>query len=199
MNLPTGLDNESKRQMWWLQLAEQWKQAFLITILGHQNSPTDDELQKIVSLNTLRFAGPTAPYPNMPFELTNLSGIADLTNLEILVITHHKIQSIKESKNLVRLKCLFVYDNDIKDLEGIENLTNLEQFYCQNNQITHLKTIQKLTNLKDLYISHNEFTSLEGITKHHVKALKTFVCLPNEKLPYKEVIRMEQKLGIKCK
>ena len=173
--------------------------AFQATVLGHKNVPHDDEMQKIGLLNILRMAGPTAPYPNMTFELTNLSGIVQLTNLEIVVVVNHQLKSLKVLAFLTKIKNLFVFNNQIANLEGVENLSQLEQFYCHVNQINSLKPLQNLKNIKEVYANYNELTSLDGLTKHHSDTLKTFFCLPNDKLPHKEIIRVEHKLGIKCR
>jgi hypothetical protein len=199
MNLPEKLNDSLKRRRWWLQLESQWQSAFQTTVFGHNNTPNDEDLQKLGSINTLRMAGPTAPYPNMSFELTNLSGVSDLTNLEILIVTHHHIHDLKELKTLDKLSKLFVFNNQISSLEGIENLTLLEQFYAQCNQITSVKSLQNLINLQEVYINYNLLATLEGLTKLHSNKLKNLICLPNDNLLQKEIIRVENKLGIKCK
>lgn len=97
-------------QTWWQQLEPQWKQAFAVTVFQHTNEPTPDELAQLYAAPALRFAGPSAPYPNMNFELTNVSGLKDLHNLETLVVIHHQIEDISELSALKQLKHLFVYD-----------------------------------------------------------------------------------------
>ena len=108
MLLPDSLHDILKQRTWWLQLEPQWQLAFQETVLGHKNAPTDDELQNIGSLTVLRLVGPSAPFPNMTFELTNLSGLSHLTNLEMLFVTHHAIHSLKELEKLDKLTKLFI-------------------------------------------------------------------------------------------
>ncbi len=183
---------------WWQRLETQWKKAFAI-ITGQSNEPGENDLEKIFSTPVIRLAGPSAPYPNINFELTNLSGIQDLPNLSILIITHHKIESIKEVENLQNLKSLFLYNNKIKSLHGIEAHTELEQLYVQCNCISSIKPVKKLIRLKDLYINDNCIESLEGLTEKHSDTLSMFVCRPNEKLKQKEIIYVERELGIICR
>ena len=92
-------------------------------------------MAQLYAAPALRFAGPSAPYPNMNFELTNVSGVKDLRNLETLVVIHHQIEDISELSALKQLKHLFVYDNNISSLSGIEELTNLEILYVQDNYL----------------------------------------------------------------
>jgi Leucine-rich repeat (LRR) protein len=184
---------------WWKQLEPQWKQAFGLMVTGHQNEPNAVELQKIFTLPSIRLAGPAAPFPNLQFELTNLSGLEYLSNLSIVITTHHKIENIEVLGNLINLKSLFLFNNNIKSLHGIETLTQLEQLYVQGNQISSIKPIEQLINLKELYISDNCIETLDGLTEEHSDKLTTFVCRPNKQLKQKEIIRAERELGIICR
>ena len=177
----------------------QWQEAFKVSVLRHSNEPNPAELDVLYNLQTIRLAGPTAPFPNMQFELTNLSGIQHLSNLEIVIITHHKIDNIEVLRNLPHLKSLFLFNNSITGLEGIEALTQLEQLYVQCNQITSIKPIEQLINLKEFYINDNCIATLDGLTEKHSDKLLRFVCRPNEQLKQKEIIRAERELGIICR
>ena len=184
---------------WWDLLEPQWKQALGLSILGHTNDPNDDELEKIRAVPTIRLAGPAAPFPNIQFELTNLSGLQYLSNLSIVIITHHKIASIEVLHHLKNLRSLFLFNNNIESLHGIETLTELEQLYVQCNQINSIKPIEQLINLKEFYINDNCIETLEGLTERHADKLTMFVCRPNPHLKQKEIIRAERDLGIICR
>lgn len=191
----------AKWESWWNDLSEAWKMAFNEATFNKgaiPDLPTNEEMAGLVTSPALRFAGPSAPYPNMSRELTDLSGLAGLNKVEILVVTFQKVRSVKELRNLTQLKSLFLHDNQITSLQGIENLKNLEKLYVQNNEINSLKWLKPLQKLNELYCFDNKLTSLEGISSAHAKALKRFVCLPNDDLPDKEIIRVEQKVGIRC-
>ncbi|MEO8860331.1 MAG: leucine-rich repeat domain-containing protein [Ginsengibacter sp.] len=184
---------------WWNDLEPQWKQAFRIFISANKREPDSDDLENIFSTQTIRLAGPKAPFPNMQFELTNLSGLQYLRNLTIVIVTHHKVEHIEVLRNLTNLKSLFLFNNNIESLTGIEELMELEQLYVQCNQISSLEPVEKLVNLKELYISDNSFKSLDGLTEMHSDKLTMFVCRPNENLKQKEIIRTERDLGIICR
>ena len=186
-------------QGWWKQLEPQWKQAFGLIATGHQNEPTDVELETVFSTPTIRLAGPTAPFPNTQFELTNLSGLQYLSNLSIVIITHHKIEDIEALSHFSNLKSLFLFNNKIKSLHGIEELIRLEQLYVQCNEITSIKPIEQLINLKEFYINDNRIETLDGLTEKHSDKLTMFMCRPNERLSQKEIIRAENELGIICR
>lgn len=185
--------------VWWENLELQWKSAFGNLFFQHLNAPTLSELEALFSATVLRFVGPRAPYPNMDIELTNLSGLEQLQNLEILVVTHHQIKEISGLRSLKNLKSLFLFNNQIESLSGVEDLLALEQLYVQFNKIHSLLPLKQLANLKEVYVNNNALNTLEGITESHSDTLTTFFCKPNDGLKQKEIIYTENNLGIKCR
>lgn len=186
---------------WWDNLSDSWKMAFNEAVLhrpANTEQPDHESLRQIFETPVLRLAGPTAPYPNMSFELKDLSGISELTHLEILVVTHHQVRMITELRGHKKLKSLFVFDNQIENLAGIENLTGLQELYCHNNYIDTLEPLAKLTNLHTLYCSSNQIKTLEGIGKQHVANMQKLYCLPNTNLRDPEILRFEREIGIRC-
>ena len=184
---------------WWQQLESQWKHAFAECFFRHNNEPALTELDQLCSGSAIRLAGPSAPYPNMSFELTNLSGLVGLDNLRIIVVTHQLVETIRELKALPQLTSLFLFNNKITSLEGIENLTQLSQLYVQSNKIVSILEIRNLVNLEELYVNDNLITSLEGLTEEHADKLEKFFCKPNDQLKSKELLRVERELGIRCR
>lgn len=186
---------------WWNELSETWQKAFNQVFFGKGETlltPTDEQLHSLWHTEVLRFAGPKALYPNISFELDNLDGLSPLKKLKILVVAHHQISSIKLLTAHTALESLFVFDNCLKSISGIEKLFNLKMFYFQNNQITSLEPLKKLTQLEDVYATNNQLTNLAGITEKHSDKLRTFRILPNNNLPQKEIIKMENRIGIRC-
>ena len=192
-------DTPAKRQTWWAELEPQWQAAFQMAFFGHTNQPTDEELENLWQAPVLRFAGPRAPYPNIRFELTNCSGLKGMSRLETLILTNHRIDSIRELAQLTKLKSLFVNDNAIRSLAGIEGLRQLEQLYAQVNQIDSLEPIRSLTHLREVCAHVNALKTLDGLTPTHTHSLKALFCLPNEHLTDREIIRTERSLGIRCR
>lgn len=196
---PPIADTHAKRLQWWMQLEPQWRAAFGFAFFNHANQPLADELENLWQTSILRFAGPRAPYPNMNFELTNCSGLKGLSNVEILVLTNHRIDSISELTDMLRLKSLFVNNNNIQRLDGVESLINLEQLYAQINNIDSIEPIQTLKHLKEVYVSLTNLRNLNGLTRKQAASLKQFYCLPNDNLTNKEIMRVERNLGIRCR
>ena len=184
---------------WWKSLSQQWRQAFGISVMRHEDNPSETEFERLMNLQVLRLAGPSAPFPSCSIELTDLSGLSAMSKLETVIITHHKIEKIEEVAALSQLKSLFLFNNQIKSLKGIEGLYNLEQLYVQCNRIETIKEVETLVNLRELYISDNNITSLNGLTEAHSDKLRKFVCLPNDQLKQKEIIHVEREMGIICR
>lgn len=190
-----------KPSEWWESLSNNWKTAYNEAILNRPSAnemPPAEMLQALKTVSVLRFAGPKAPYPNMSFELTDLSGLAEMPQLEILVLSHQAIHSVKDLGHLKKLKSLFVFDNQLHSLQGVETLKELQELYCQNNFITSLEPVSGLTNLHTLYCSGNQIAKLEGVGPQHADKMDKFVCLPNQGLRDPEILRFEREIGIRC-
>ena len=202
LDLPPLSDSDAERyRHWWAALSADWKKAFNQCVFNKGEStddPSDEELHALWHLPVVRFAGPRALYPNLSFELEDLSGLAELTRLKIVVVAHHRIRSVEPLAALHELESLFVFDNQLKSLVGLENLKNLKQLYFQSNQITSLEPLKGLSGLTEIYACRNKLTKLDGIGSKHANTLKLFRILPNDELPQKEIIRMENKIGIRC-
>ncbi|MEO6732654.1 MAG: leucine-rich repeat domain-containing protein [Ferruginibacter sp.] len=183
---------------WWQQLETQWKEAFAECYFKHNNEPTPMELEQLYSGPAIRLAGPSAPYPNMSFELSNLSGLVGLENLRVVVVTHQLIETITELETLPQLTSLFLFNNKITSLAGIGQLTELSQLFVQCNKLASITEVRNLVNLKELHIYDNIISSLEGLTEEHADKLERFFCKPNDQLKSKELLRIEREMGIRC-
>jgi hypothetical protein len=201
--IKTTPDELKRARKWWQDLEMQWKFAYNEAVFGKGTvlePPKDDELMALlIGVDALRFAGPLAPYPNMSVSLTNLSGLIPLYNLTFLTVSHTGISSLKELTRHTRLKSLFVFDNQLTSIEGIEGMLQLEELYLQNNLVTDLSPIQKLTNLRTLYVVNNRLTRINGLTEAHADRIKRFYVQPNNELPDRELIRVQNELGILCR
>lgn len=185
-------------QNWWKSLSPQWQQAFALSVL-QKESPAEEDLELIMQMAVLRLAGPTAPHPNCSFELTDLSGITALKNLQMLIVSHHALTGLKEVAAIPQLKTLMVFNNKIESLEGVEALQQLEQLYVNSNELHSIKELEQLPQLKELYISDNRLSSLEGLTAAHADNLNRFVCMPNDQIKPKEILRVERDIGLRCR
>lgn len=195
---PASLTNYKN---WWTTLSDPWKLAF--NAVYSQNYtldlPADETLNLICNVPVMRFAGPRAMYPNLQIELDDMSGVADLTSLKILVVINHNISNLKGLEKLEHLESLFVFENKLTDISQVAALKNLKEMYFQVNEVTSLQPLKNLLKLKTLYCANNKIASLEGITEAHADVLENFICLPNVNLKDRDIIQFENKVGIRCK
>ena len=124
--------------------------------------------------------------------------VARIEIVRIVIIINQRISTLQPLAALHHLERLFVFDNRLKSLTGIENLKNLKQLYFQDNEIASLEPLKDLTGLTEIYASRNKLVKLDGIGGKHARTIKMFRILPNDELPQKEIIRMENKIGIRC-
>ena len=185
--------------MWWESLSPEWQQAFRLAVLQKNEAPTEEEMEALQNLTVLRLAGPGAPHSNCSVELTDLSGVSGLKNLQILVVTHHAISNVTALEGLENLKSLFLFNNHISSLKGIEKLQQLEQLYVNSNQLQSIEEVEHLVNLRELYVNDNRLLSLAGLTPQHAGTMQRFICLPNHALQQKSIIHTERELGIMCR
>jgi len=192
-----------RAQKWWKDLEGQWKLAYNEAVFGKGPTlepPHDDALMILfIKADTLRFAGPLAAHPNMTTVLTNLSGLIPLYHLTYLSISNMRITSLKPLQRFTKMKHLFVYENKLTSLQGIENMLELENLYAQNNMIHNILPIANLTKLKTLYVNGNQLHTAEGLTLAHEKHMKNLYILPNDNLSQREIIRIQNELGMLCK
>ncbi len=86
--------------------------------------------------------------------ITDLSPLAGLTNLDELWLDHNKLSDLSPLAGLTNLKNLILmYNKNIADLSPLTGLTNLKALMLSGNNISDPTPLTGLTNLKDLMLS----------------------------------------------
>ena len=101
-------------------------------------------------------------------EITDVSPLVGLTNLEELSLDGNQITEISPLAGLTKLEHLWIRDNKISDLSPLAGLTNLEVLHLGKNNITDLSPLKGLTQLEELYLGRNKIsdvTPLAELTK----------------------------------
>lgn len=126
--------------------------------------------------------------------IKTLKGIENLTSLQDLRLTFHKINDIGPLANLTKLRTLhmqgneitvlsplskltnirelFLYYNKIKDIKPLTNLTKLTSLSLYKNQISNITPLAELVQIRSLFLSHNSITDISPLVK-----LKSIVSL----------------------
>ena len=100
---------------------------------------------------------------NYSDNITNLNGLAGLTNLTQLDLISDRISDLQPLSDLTNLTELDLGNNQISDLQPISNLTNLTVLGIRNNQITSLAGLENLTKLTSIDAYGNNITTLAGL------------------------------------
>lgn len=192
-----------RARKWWKDLEGQWKFAYNEAVFGKGPTfepPKDDELMiLLIRADALRFAGPGAAHPNMSTVLTNLSGLIPLYHLIYLSISNMTFTSLEPLQRFTKMKHLFVYENKLTSLRGIENMLELEELFAHGNAIEDILPITRLTKLKKLYVNSNKLKHAKGLTESHGNTMKELYLLPNDDLPQREIIRIQNEIGLICR
>ena len=100
---------------------------------------------------------------NYSDNITNLNGLAGLTNLTQLYLTGGQISDLRPLSALTNLTELDLHANQISDLQPLSDLTNLTELDLGNNQITSLAGLENLTKLTSIDAYGNNITTLAGL------------------------------------
>ena len=97
--------------------------------------------------------------------ISDISPLANLTNLEVLLLEGNKISDISPLSGLTNLKTLDLGDNAISDLSPLANLTNLKTLRLRNNVISDIASLVGLTNLAYLWLDGNAISNISAVAE----------------------------------
>ncbi len=130
----------------------------------HINNGTVKDMSSIKKFTHLKELG--LAYNNY---FKEISGLENLTELEVLDLSGNRIERISGLENLTQLRILDLSENGlgsngyIKKIEGLNFLTKLEALYLHGNQIQVVENINQLTRLKRLTLHTNEIAKFENM------------------------------------
>jgi len=98
--------------------------------------------------------------------ITDISALANLTNLTFLSLPHNQVSDLTPLAGLTNLTHLDFHFNQITDITPLADLTNLTFLNLTSNPIADITPLAGLINLTDLYFSNNpiaDITPLAGL------------------------------------
>ncbi len=96
-------------------------------------------------------------------DITEISGLEALTDLQILKLSNNQIGEIKGLENLKNLLKLDLRGNEISEIKGLKNLSNLIDLDLSYNKIREIQGLNNLINLKKLNLKGNLFVTIKGL------------------------------------
>jgi len=122
---------------------------------------TIENLSPLVTLTELEL------YDN---QITEITGLEALVNLEILDISFNRIRKIQNLGALTKLRKLFLCANKIAKIENLEDLTNLETLELGDNRLRAIENVGHLSKLREFYVGKNKITRLQNL--HELASLE---------------------------
>ena len=93
--------------------------------------------------------------------ITDINGIENFVDLEVLGIRFTKVSEINGLKGLENLMDLDLGDNKISDIGSLADLVNLNILRLGGNNISDISPLRKLTNLTILDLHSNGITDID--------------------------------------
>ena len=102
---------------------------------------------------------------NKNFE--SIKGIEVFTKLRLFRCMHNNLTDITPLSGLTNLEELSIQSCNLKDITPLSNLTKLNILYLSNNNISDITPLKDLHTLKWLYINNNNLTDMSAL-KYHI-------------------------------
>jgi Leucine-rich repeat (LRR) protein len=104
--------------------------------------------------------------------MTDISFLADLSNLRMLNISNNLIADITPIASLTNLESLYLQWNHIKNIDPLANLNDLQILNLERNQVTDVTVLLQLPKLRLLDARFNPLTDacIESIKKFNFQS-----------------------------
>ena len=96
--------------------------------------------------------------------VSDLSPLAELTNLTELLLHYNDITDISPLMGLTNLKFLWLEGNSITDISAVAGLTNLTRLDLGRNSISDISAIAGLTSVTSLWLWGNKISDITAAT-----------------------------------
>lgn len=96
-------------------------------------------------------------------QVTDISGIAELTGLDTLGLYFNNITDLSPLSSLTNLRYLYLYNNEIASLQPLSGLAELRSLSIQYNKVSDLTPLRGLSNLSELYVSNNSVSDISPL------------------------------------
>ena len=159
-----------------------------------------DSKAPLKELTGLEYAKNLKHFSHFYGQISNLTPLAGLTELQYLGLVGCQIRDITPLAGLTNLTWLDLYENNISDISPLANLTQLQILQIYQNQISDLTPLTALTQLRNLALEDNlirDITPLAGLKQLRTLLLGNFTpYLPNNNqisdiTPLAELVNLE--------
>lgn len=124
--------------------------------------------------------------------LTDLSVLSGLTQLEKLTFHNNNVKDLSFVKNMTKLKVIGAENNGIKNISALSKLTKLEEIWLRGNNISNISYLKNCVKVTRLSLSENpisDISVLSGMKK--LKELHLGSCGIKSIKPLKSCTKLE--------
>ena len=125
---------------------------------GYINSNTVSNLQPLSGLTNL--TGLDLQNNN----ISDISALSALKNLIQLELNNNNISDISALLTLKNLHTLYLHSNNISDISALSTLKNLHTLYLHSNNISDISALSGLTNLTSLWLQDNNISDISALS-----------------------------------
>lgn len=79
--------------------------------------------------------------------ISNIDALSNLSSLEILSLNYTKVSNLNALSNLKKLKSLSIGDTNVKDVSPLSSLSNLEYLLIYGTKVSDLTPLDNITDL----------------------------------------------------
>ena len=134
--------------------------ALIVALAGTFRSPPKEIT---IGRETIRSDATKVDLADKGLKSSDVSPLANLTNLTELYLYKNQISDVSPLANLTNLTELYLSDNQISDVSPLANLTNLTELSLWGNQISDVSPLANLTNLTELNLWDNQISDVSPL------------------------------------
>ena len=131
--------------------------------------------QEGLDITALSFASQLEELSLIHVGVSDLSPIANLTNLKRLCVGSNAVTDLSPVANLTNLTSLACWNNQVSDISAVSNLKELTYLDFAKNNVSDLSPVKGLEKLSDLWMYQNQvsdFSPLEDVSSLRVLMIR---------------------------
>ena len=131
--------------------------------------------QEGLDITALSFASQLEELSLIHVGVSDLSPIANLTNLKRLCVGSNAVTDLSPVANLTNLTSLACWNNQVSDISAVSNLKELTYLDFAKNNVSDLSPVKGLEKLSDLWMYQNQvsdFSPLEDVSSLQVLMIR---------------------------
>ena len=97
-------------------------------------------------------------------EITDISALAECTQLRDLDLRDNKITDLSALAELTELERLCLWNNQVEDLSPLLGMTKLRYLDIDTNAVSDILVLSQLTQLEELWLNNNPIESIEPLS-----------------------------------